>query len=161
MNLYNIEKVYQNYYCWVRPNYRIFVLLFGSFLTNHLVFGQWFQWPCMVRIILIRLTIAVHLSMSPWYILSYFWDCEYAGKGHAGAADEIDKAYNPKDLENVYYKVIGSKSILGGSRINRNKSDLLSHFSSSFVCFAYTNGKYWGGSSPSPPPLSPLQTALN
>ena len=48
----------------------------------------------------------------------------------------------------------------GGSRINLNKSKLLSHFSSSFVCFAYTNGNYWGGGlSPAPPP--PLPTALN
>jgi hypothetical protein len=27
----------------------------------------------------------------------------------------------------------------------KNKSELLSHFSSSFVCFAYTNGNYSGG----------------
>jgi hypothetical protein len=33
--------------------------------------------------------------------MSYFCDCEHAGKVHAGAADEIDKAYNPKDLEIV------------------------------------------------------------
>jgi hypothetical protein len=28
----------------------------------------------------------------------------------------------------------------GGSRINLNKSELVSHFSSSLVCLAYTNG---------------------
>ena len=32
-----------------------------------------------------------------------------------------------------------------GSRINHNKSELLSHVSSSFECFSYTNGNYWGG----------------
>ena len=35
-----------------------------------------------------------------------------------------------------------------------NKSELLSHFSSSFGCFAYTNGNYWGGGL-SQPPLPP------
>ena len=45
----------------------------------------------------------------------------------------------------------------GGSRIY--KSELLSHLSNSFVCFAYTNGNYWGGGGgvlepPQPPPIS-------
>ena len=36
-------------------------------------------------------------------------------------------------------RLFGSKSIFGRLK---NKSELLSHFSSSFVCFAYTNGNY-------------------
>ena len=38
------------------------------------------------------------------------------------------------------------------SEINPNKSELLSHFPSSFVCFAYTNGNYWVGIKPPAPP---------
>jgi hypothetical protein len=36
----------------------------------------------------------------------------------------------------------------GGGWGLKNKSELFSHFSSSFVCFAYTNGNYWGGGLP-------------
>jgi hypothetical protein len=49
-------------------------------------------------------------------------------------------------------KAVGSKSILRGLK---NKSELLSHFSCSFVCFAYTNGNYWGRGGAQASPLLP------
>ena len=52
-----------------------------------------------------------------------------------------------------FNKAVGRKSIWGGGGL-KNKSELLSLFSSFFVCFAYTNGNYC------PPPPPPLPTAF-
>ena len=53
---------------------------------------------------------------------------------------------------------VNQYGVCGGSRINLNKSELLSHFSGFFVCFASANGG--GGGGGLKPPASQLPTAL-